>query len=481
MSDPILELLRELRADAPEPDADQWARAFRRAVVARPRAARRRRAALVIAAAVVAAAAAGVLLAAPWQSGPGEAHAATIVRRVLAAVAPQPHTIFHERYRVTGVPFAGAGRTVTIANELWRESGGTGYRMVDESLVPSVPIERATAPGGGSLVYDPRAGAIYRLPPATALLPVGPSSSAGGLGNVTATLRDDLAGGGLADGWTVTRTALAGRDVYRISNMLDSPAGPTGTTLYVDAATYVPVRIEEPGLPKDEPGGPRTRPGGSYSVGPRTPRSLTVTDILTYETLEATAANLALLDLTSAHPGARELPSTELPSDLQPRVVTVSTAPSTPGPGSTDRLLVNPEQGSVGGFRIGDPLLRVAPLLPKPIADFPLQPGNLRAAAAVGTLDASGTFVVAFRDAAEEHSVAAYLTRLFRTARGDVNGPDGTTLEAFLAHWPDHGEPATNASGVTTVAVGRAAFSFAADGRLAAVTLGDSRALPFRG
>jgi hypothetical protein len=512
MTDRTMELLREFRADAPEPDETQQARAFRRAIDARERGpgdARRARMVdlrarfggrvVVVTVGVAAAVAAvAIVLIAPGKDGPGslnQAQAATIVRHVIAAVQAPSVGIFHERFEIVGVPFAGAGRTVRATDEVWQESGGSQrYRAVNEAIVPPVPIELAfSADAAGLAIFDPRTNAIHRVPRSYALEPVGPSSSASALSDIAESLRKGPNGFQLALGWAVTRTKLAGRDVYRVSNAQPSRSGPTGMTYYVDAATYVPIQVEEPGPPKNQPGGPRSKPGTSFSIGPRSPASLTVTRILIYEHLDPSQANLAELDLQQAHPTARELPFASLRPDVKERLRPISTPtqlpPTAPTPGTTTRLTIDPERGSIGDFHIGDKLLQLAPLLTAPVSNFPVLPGNLQDGAATGLLDQHGILVVTFRDAAQEHSTSAYLTRPFRTTRGDVNsiGSDasGTTLEDFLSHWPDHGTPTPSVgkggNAFTTVKVGRATFFFSSDDRLSAVQLGDGDAASYAG
>jgi hypothetical protein len=505
MSDPILDLLHEFRADVPEPDEQQRAEAFRHALDARGRThgishlhrltlPRRPSRLLIVLGAAAALTTTAIVLVAPGHDGPGspnQAQAATIVQRVIAAVSPPSGGVFHERFEVVGVPFAGAARIAHATFEVWHELGGSErFRTINEAIAPPTAIELATsADGKGISIFDPRTNGIYRLPLDQALEPLGPSSSVTGFSEIADTLRKQLNGGQLAEGFTVTRTKLAGKDVYRISNAQPSRAGPTGVTYYVDASSYVPVQVEEPGPPKTQPGGPRSKPGRGFMTGPHSPMSLTVTRILTYEHLDSTDATF---DLQQAHPTATETPFTSLRPDVKARLVPLSGRTQPPSAASTGgappRLTVNPDDASIGSFHVGDKLLQLAPLLPAPMANFPVLPGNLKYAAAAGTFDRYGIFVVTFRDPAQEHSTSAYLNRPFKTARGDINsiGSDGTgtALDLFLSHWPEHGQPTattTRHGTITTVTVGKATFYFSSDQCLSAVQLGDGDAAEYAG
>jgi hypothetical protein len=472
MSDPVNDLLERFRADVPEPEDAQRARAYRHATS--PRRSRRPLTLSVVAAAVAVAAVAFVLDG-RGPAAPDEAQAATIVRRAIAATEQPAAGILHVRYTVDGVPWAGAGRVVRTTNEAWRELGGRRYRVVGNGIVAGRTIELASDGGDPSHIqlFDPRTGGIYTLSPHSSVLPIGPSSSFNAFSDLAAMLRSALQGGTLADVWKVTRTELAGRDVYRISNAQSSSRGPTGTTYFVDAETYVPVRVEEPGMPKDQRGGPYAEPRRTWSVDARHPASLTVTTITVYETLPLDDAD-RLLDESAAHPDATSLPASRLPADLADRVGSV-VQPSAPAPpSSAPRLEVDPERGSIGSFRLGDTLLDLSKVVPPPLDQLPLFPGNLHDAAVAGKSDSAGTLAVTFRDATQKHSTSAYLDRPFETARGDRSGE--TTLAQLLARWPDHGAPTEATGGKTSVAVARATFYFSSDDRLVAVQIGEGDA-----
>jgi hypothetical protein len=415
---------------------------------------------------------------------PDDAEAATIVRRAIAATEPPPSGILHVRFTVDGVPWAGAGRVAHTTVEEWRELGGRRYRVVSDAIVPGRTIDLASDGESPSRlrIFDPRSGAVYTLPPGSAVRTNGPSSSFNAFSDLAATLRDALPGGMLADVWKVTRATLAGRDVYRISNAQTSANGPNGTTYFVDAETYVPVRVEEAGMPKDQRGGPYAKPPAAWSVNARTPASLTVTTISTYETLPLDDANLRLLDERRAHPDAQERPGADLPADIAAHVDDVSHGVAPVRVPTVARLSVDPERGSIGSFRLGDTLLALSKVVPPPLDQLPVLPGNLHDAAVAGKSDAAGTLAVTFRDATQKHSTSAYLDRPFDTTRGDRSGPGGTTLAQFLARWPEHGAPIAATGGKTAVAVAKATFYFSADGRLVAVQIGegDAAAYAFR-
>ncbi len=448
---------------------------------------------VAVAGGVAVAAAVVVTLIAPWQTGTvllNQAQAAIVVRHVIAAVSTGGG-VFHERYEVTGVPFAGARRVVTVTTELWQQRDTGRFRSASDAISPSTRIEigSATDPAGLA-IYDSRTNAIYRLPHSYAMLPLGPASSASELSHFADTLSEQLVGGKLGEGWSVTKATLDGRDVYRISNAATSPTGPTGITYYADAQTYAPVRIEEPGPPKNQPGGTLTAPRRSVFYTRRTPATTTVTRILTYEQLDPTQANLDQLDLHTAHPDAAQLPFGDLRADVKQHLIPISTAPQpspTPSAGANQaRLTVDPATAAIGNFHVGDKLLALSPLLGGMPQNFGIRPGNFQDAAAVGTLDANGILVVTFSDLAEEHSTSAYLSRPFTTTRGDINNSpkmhNGTPLDEFLSHWPDHGTPTTKIGPnwrTTTVKVGQATFYFGFDNRLGAVALGDGDAASY--
>jgi hypothetical protein len=222
-------------------------------------------------------------------------------------------------------------------------------------------------------------------------------------------------------------------------------------------------------MPEEQPGGPYEHAPTTFTVSPRYPHSTTVTTISTYETLPADAERLALLDPRRAHPAARELPVAQLSSDIAAYLARPLPAVAPPPP-NVPRLVVDPLRGAVGSFVVGESVLALSKILPPPLVDFPVLPGNLHDARAVGVADAAGSVVVTFRDANEVHSSSASITRPFSTTRGDVNGADGTTLAQFLARWPEHGEPQRSGGG-TKVAVGEATFAFDASDRLVSVSI----------
>jgi hypothetical protein len=231
-------------------------------------------------------------------------------------------------------------------------------------------------------------------------------------------------------------------------------------------------------MPKDQPGGPYAKPRNGFSLGPRTPASLTVTSISVYETLPLDESTLRLLDEHQAHADAKELPAAKLPADLAERVgSTVSQpTPTLPSP-MVPRLPVYPERGTIGSFRLGDTLLALSKIVPPPLDQLPVLPGNLHDAAVAGRSDAAGTLAVTFRDGTQKHSTSAYLDRPFETTRGDRSG--ATTLAEFLARWPEHGTPAPADGGKTTVTVAKATFTFSPESRLVAVALGDGDAASY--
>jgi hypothetical protein len=468
MTDPIDELLRSFRAEAPEPDAAQRARAFARATGRRRRPHARMPVAVAIA--VVAVAALALALVVP---GRRDVSAATVIQRVVAATAPAQSGILHLRYETVGVPFAGAGKTIHVTVESWRELGGAHRsRTVSDAIVPPATLE---VYGGkdGMVLYDPRTNGLYDLT-GRSLQPLGPSSSAPVFAYSASTLRDQLERGDVADVWKVTRAQLDGRDVFRIERR--TPGNPFQVrSVYVDARTYVPVRVDEGGFPRDQPGGPYAEPRRGWTMGSRYAPSVTVTTIQTYETLPEDGAEL---DPAVLHPGARSLPVAELRPDVAARVG--GSGPTQPPPAATPALnvrplRVDPAAGTVGAFRLGDNLLAASRLVPAPFDSFEPLPGNVQDAMLAGHADGAGVLVVTFADGNEQHATSLYLDRPFTTTRGDANG---TALDAFLAHWPEHGAPTPDGSR-TAVDVGNARFFFDEHDRLVGVQVGKGDAADY--
>lgn len=302
MSDDILDLLREFRASGPAPSAEaralaqtrveaEAARMERRLVV--PLVLRGRRAVVAAVGVTTAAAAVGLLLATPWQHGPGAltpAQAANVLRRVTAATAPKPGWVFHER-------------TVTLApgmpertEDIWRQDARPyRFRVVSRAAgdTPSVEVGGTREPAR-VFVYDGATRRLYLNPPQIPL-------RRGAYQDQAVALRQQLAGKPVTPQgghWKVeARTKIDGRSVYKLTLVMPPPMGYVGLTYYADAKTYVPVRIESVAGPS----GTETQ----------------VTHVEVYEYLPPTVAGLKLADIRVQHAETPVLPGTRMP----PRVL----------------------------------------------------------------------------------------------------------------------------------------------------------------
>lgn len=304
--DEILDLLREFRASGSAPSAEARALAQTRVEAEAARMERRLVAPLVshgrlaVAAAVgvaTAAAAVGLLLAAPWQQGPGAltpAQAANVLRRVAAATSPKPGWVFHER-------------TVTLApgypqrtEDIWRQDAPPyRFRTVSQwsDDTPSVEVGGTTEPPR-LFVYDAASRRLYRNPPQIPL-------RHGPYQDQALALRQQLAGkpvtpqGGR---WRVmSRTKLDGRSVYRLTLVMPPPIGYVRLDYYVDAKTYVPVRVVTPTIAN--------------------PSANEVTRFEVYEYLPPTADSLKLADIRAQHARVATEPGTRMPSDVFARLL----------------------------------------------------------------------------------------------------------------------------------------------------------------
>ena len=256
----------------------------------------RRRLRLAAAVGIPAAAAAvGLLLAAPWEHGPGAltpAQAAVVLRRVAAAASPQPGRVFHQR-TVTLTP----GRP-RLVQDAWREEASPyRFRVVSRRADGSAPVEiGGTGRPRSVFVYDGTTRKLYANPPEIPLRP-------GRYLDQASLLRDQLNGerplprGGR---WKVEeRTTIDGRGVYKLALVLPPPVGYVGLTYYADAKTYVPVRIVS----------------GTAGASGRQ-----VTDVSVYEYLPSTAATVKLADIRAQHAQAPVEPGSQLPGSALARL-----------------------------------------------------------------------------------------------------------------------------------------------------------------
>lgn len=296
-----MELLRQFRAEVPEPDEETRARVLARITAGEGR--RRGRSfvrlpaqtRLTVAAFVGVAtscAAVALLLLSPWQHGPGAlapAQAALVLRRVAEATSPRPGWIFHERM-VTLSPGA-PQRTA----EAWRQDAPPyRFRVVSRWSNSRSPVEvGGTTRPAIVFVYDGATRKLYRNPPQ---VPISP----GPFQDQAAALRQQLAGKPVTPQgghWKVeAKTKLDGHSVYELALVMPPPVGYVGLTYYVDAKTYVPVQIESAGVPNV--------------------MAKQVTRVVGYEYLQPTVVNLKLADIRAQHSAAPVVSGTEMPARL---------------------------------------------------------------------------------------------------------------------------------------------------------------------
>jgi hypothetical protein len=237
------------------------------------------------------AAALALIVASPWDRGPAPisaAEGAVILKRTQAALAFRPGRVLHLRTQTTFVliPVSRTNRKVyeRVRTESWSR---TARRYDSRSLLTygSHRLESGlTFEPCGLYYFDSGTGALYRdnrFPPT----PCG----SGGFSDPAASIRRNLAAGKLE---VVGRATIRGRSVYRIQESRKYWLVDRDTTiLYVDAHSYQPVRIES------------EEPGALASARYRTIRE--IRDVLAWEYLPATSANLALTDIREMHPDAR--------------------------------------------------------------------------------------------------------------------------------------------------------------------------------
>lgn len=229
-------------------------------IAARQQPRRRRRLILRVATASAATAAAAIAAVVLIGGNTTSNADASILRHVRAALAPSATVILHEQ----AVATLNGSR---VDYQSWQLSSAPySYRRIKG------PTE--TSYDGTTLVgYDAATNTIREQP----------ASAPQSFDDPVATLRQLLRSG---DATILATTTIDGRRVYEINAHSTQP--PLEITVYVDAATYAPVRAELPG-----PGCP-----GVDCAGPET------IDFLTYEQLPATDANRKLLSVTAMHPQA---------------------------------------------------------------------------------------------------------------------------------------------------------------------------------
>ena len=219
---------------------------------------KRRALALGVPATAAAATTAAVLLTAGGASGPSSASAA-IIRHISAELTAPPGQIVHESATVTfpdgsSMPF-----------ELWAQTGATGvYRVIKDG-------QEASQSATKNETYDASTNTVTvsPLPPAIHQLEVSKG------GDPAAELKRMVESGQA----TATPTTYNGTPAYKISVNSSSDTLLNGTA-YVARSDYHPLELDS-----------ASHPGGKVVFS-------------AYEYLPASAANDALLAVTSAHPGA---------------------------------------------------------------------------------------------------------------------------------------------------------------------------------
>lgn len=229
--------------------------------VRRRQTATRRRVALAVPAAAATATAATLLISTGSPSGTSAADAA-ILRGVAAELAPPAGTILHEQAMVSvqGAP--------AVPYELWQQADSPqSYRII--KFGSEGEYDGAT---GDFLLYNPDSNTITSAPVAAT-----PGRNGRGAEDFAATLRAMVQQG---QAMVDSTTTFDGVRAYKLTVTGSSDKFLNGTA-YVDATTYRPLEIDTTG-------------GGGEVI-----------KFSAYDYLPANAANMRLLDVTAAHPGAR--------------------------------------------------------------------------------------------------------------------------------------------------------------------------------
>lgn len=473
--EPVLREALEAHLPASEEPAE-WEDVLRRAAVA-PRAGSRRKVwALSAVAGAAVAATVAVVLAAPWQRGPAAltpAEVAVVLKRALSAVSPRPGWVFHAKSEWTLVPIAGAGRYAHVTSEVWKQNGPPyRFRLVNPNLLSPGFEVGGTGDPARAFVHDAKTNTLYRddrLAAAASPPPGWYAQDIVAIEDVAARIGQQIEAGA-----PVTRTHVDGRSVYRFGTGQNTPTGFDGWTYYLDAKTYVPVRIETQGYPLEQPGGVTTN--GRF-VSSKYPATKTVERIVSYEYVPPTAAALKRADIEAQHPAAARATAAQMPpavrDDVHPFVLAASFGLPTLNPAGapTKRLLVDLDGRALGSLRLGEPLQTFMAVWSNPdqftTSQLTLDPRN-PADAVWFARDLRPWAVVGFADTAAMRANSIYYRGPFRTPRGDRNG---TPLGAFLKHWPEHGRLQAQGTFVR-VQVGSGYVWFDADRKLLAVQVG---------
>jgi hypothetical protein len=217
---------------------------------------------------------------------------------------PHKGWILHVQRVGRAVPYAGAGHFATYKWDTYTETDAPyRTRMVGSTWVgaPEANLEQGRV-DGGSFVYDPKTKTIYSQ-----------ERDADGqeLDDPAAANRERVESGE----WKIAaRTTLDGRPVIKIANVVP------GSTYYLDATSYVLVRLESPGNPLQQPGGAKRSLCDSVQTGSRYPDTKSVIDTTVYEYLPPTKENKRLVNVDEAHPGASSKPAGAMPKRLREQV-----------------------------------------------------------------------------------------------------------------------------------------------------------------
>ena len=228
----------------------------------------RRRRGLVAALAAAAAVVIAVTLAFTLSNlGGGVSSAdAAILHNVVAALTPPPGTILHEQALVS------IGQQAPMRFELWVQADSPqAYRVIKWG-------QEVTWSGTAYSIYNADSNTIAVDPPVSRQPGHGPT-------DVSAALRALVQSG---QATVVGSATIHGVPAYKLT-VSGSPAQFLNGTAYVAKSNFHPLLIET------------TKDGGTIRYQ-------------TYEYLPATQANLKLLDLAAAHPGAKVINEPAQPS-----------------------------------------------------------------------------------------------------------------------------------------------------------------------
>jgi hypothetical protein len=220
------------------------------------------------------------------------------------STVPHKGWILHVQRVGRAVPFAGAGHFSTYKWDTYTETGAPyRTRMVGSTWVgaPEANLEQGRA-GGESFVFDPKTKTIYSQQR---------DADDQGFDDPAAANRERVKSGE----WKIAaRTTLDGRSVLKITNVVPR------SVYYLDATTYVLVRLESPGNPLRQAGGAKRSLCDSVQTGSQYPDTTSVIDTTVYEYLPPTTENEKLVDVDDVHPGAISKPAASMPTRLREQV-----------------------------------------------------------------------------------------------------------------------------------------------------------------